>query len=167
MQAQGQGCVAEVVCGELRLPALGGDGALGQSQDPGVVYQDVQGQRPGGGEGVDGRAVRQVEARDSDVVSPGGGLDIDGGALAGVGAAHGQGHLGACAGQRAGGLQPDPRSAAGHDGAFTVRSTPAITSAAVDSALNGVVMRDIARTPWVVGRPGVVVSGRLTPVPSR
>jgi hypothetical protein len=37
VQAQGQGRVAEVVCGELRLPALRGGGALGQGQDPGVA----------------------------------------------------------------------------------------------------------------------------------
>lgn len=48
VQAQGQRRVAKVVCGELRLPALGGDGALGQGKDPGVVDEDVQRPRPFG-----------------------------------------------------------------------------------------------------------------------
>jgi hypothetical protein len=118
--------VAEVVRGELRLPAV--RGALGQvlsllarthrKQDPGVVDEDVRGPRPGGGEGVDGGEVGQVEACDTDIVAPRGGLDIGGGVLAGVGVADGQGHPGAGAGQRAGGLHPDPRSAAGHHGAL-------------------------------------------------
>ena len=50
---------------------------------------------------------------------PGGGADIGGGALTGVGVPDGQGHPRAGGGQRAGGLQPDPGSAAGHDGALT------------------------------------------------
>ena len=63
------------------------------------------------------RSVRSRRAT-ADVVAPGGGLDIGGGALAGVGVADGQGHLRAGAGQRAGGLQPDPGRATGHDGAL-------------------------------------------------
>jgi hypothetical protein len=115
VQAGGQGEVAEVVGGELHLPAFGGAHQRGGHQ-PGVVDQDVQRARPVRGEGAHGCLVGEVERGDQDRLVAGAGDDVPGGAVARLFVADGEGDLGAGTGQRAGGLDADAGGPAGHDG---------------------------------------------------
>ena len=118
VQAECEREVAEVVGRELHLPALRRQLELGQRHHAGVVDQDVQRPAPVRDEGGDGRLVGEVEPADVDGGVAGGGGDVGGGPLAGVGVAHGERDFGARAGQRAGGLDPDARRAAGDDRAL-------------------------------------------------
>jgi hypothetical protein len=119
VQAAGQREVAEVVGGELALPALAGAPERA-GHDPGVVDQDVHGAAPGADERRDRGLVGQVERGDGDLPAGGRG-DVGGGPVAGDLVADGDGDVGACAGQRTGGLDADAGRAAGDDGPPTAQ----------------------------------------------
>ena len=117
MQAGGEREVAEVVGGELQLPALRRAQLSGEAMTPALLTRMCSGPSQRGDERRDGRLVGEVERRDEDLLVAGGRGDVLGGALAGLGVADGEGDLGAGAGQRAGGLDADAGRAAGDDGA--------------------------------------------------
>jgi len=75
----------------------------------------VQWPVPVGDERRDRCLIDEVERCDQDLLVAHAGDDVFGGALAGLEIAHGQGHLGVRAGERAGGLDADAGCAAGDD----------------------------------------------------
>jgi len=114
--ARGQGEVAEVVGGELHLPALGRT-HLGRCHQARVVDQDVQRAVPRGGERRDRRLVGKIQRRDQDLLVAGRRDDVLGGALSGRQIADRERDLRARARQGPGGLDADPGCPSGHDDA--------------------------------------------------
>ena len=144
----GQREVAEVVGGELELPALRGV-RLGAGHDPGVVDQDVQRPVPRGDQGAhgpDGRPGR-ARARRHRVVARARATMSSRRRAAGAGVAHGQGDLSARPASARAVSSPMPAAPPVTRARRPERSRPATTSAAVLVASNGVVMR-------VMGAPG-------------
>ena len=118
VQSEGEGEMAEIVCGELHLAALGGPCQLGQGHDAGVVDQHMH--RPGpepGSEVPDRRRVGDVEGRGLHSRIPGGFSDLGCDPAAGVEPSHTENDVGACGGQRTCGLHADAGSRSGDDGA--------------------------------------------------
>ena len=115
-QAEREREVAEVIRGELQLPALR-RARLGARHDARVVDEDVQRPGPGRDERRDRGAICEVEVLDVHVGIAGRVGDLSGRALAGGEVAHRERHVGSGAGQRTRRLYPDPRCAARHDDA--------------------------------------------------
>jgi hypothetical protein len=106
VQAQCEREVAEMVGRELQLHAVPGQLFFGQ-EHAGVVDEDVQRPMPACRECGDRIKVGEVEPADSDSTVLGRGGDLGRGSVADLDVADGERDLGACTGQRPGGLDPD------------------------------------------------------------
>jgi hypothetical protein len=116
LEGERQGHVAEVVVGELQLPALGRAG-LGSRHDAGVVDQRVERALPGVGEGGQRLAALQVEDGVPHRLAAGAATDVGRRLLALLRSTDGEGDLGAGPGEGAGRLEAEARGAAGDDDA--------------------------------------------------
>jgi hypothetical protein len=104
----GQGEVAQMVGGELQLPALGRTLQLRQGHDPGVVHQNVQRPGPAGHEVAHRGLIGEVQARDRDL-----GAELGGDLLPRSHVPDRERHLSPGAGQGPGSLDPNARGASG------------------------------------------------------
>ncbi len=124
VQAGGKREVAEMIGGELELPALWCAG-LRARHHAGVVDQDVQRPVPGGDQRRDRCRVGEVHGRDEDVGVGATGHDRRRDTLSCVGVADREGHLRADGGERTCGLQADTRCPTGHDDPAAAQIDPA------------------------------------------
>ena len=85
--------MAEVVSGELHLPAFSG-ASLGVGHHAGIVDEDVERSPPGGDERLNRGLVSEVKRSDVDVPVVGGLDDTVGSLLASLGVAHGDRDIG-------------------------------------------------------------------------
>lgn len=123
VEAEGEGEVAQVVDGELRLPTVRCADEFRRSHHSGVVDQDVQRAVPGRHERGDRRPVGQVEPSYRQLSRLGRQFSFQACHYAGtrVGVPHGQGDIGARRGECPGRLHPDSGTGSGHHGPAAVQ----------------------------------------------
>jgi hypothetical protein len=112
VQAETQGEVAKMICGELKFPAFRGSDQAAYD-DASVVDQYVQWPGPPAGELGDGGTVDEIQRADVNVAVAGRLRDVLGCLRAGAGVADRKGDLSTGAREGAGCLHADPRRRAG------------------------------------------------------